>query len=163
MFTEPAQPAALPRPVEMPAAFAPDAQRRLLGAVAATIAAALLGVAAWLRPADDGIGTHMQLALPGCQWVTIMDLPCPTCGMTTAFAHAADGHLLASVRAQPFGALLAIAAAMTLIAGAYVALTGSALASLLPRLWGRRAGWLLAAAVMLAWAYKMLSYKGILP
>jgi hypothetical protein len=147
----------------MPAALAPDAPRRLVGAVAAIIAAALLGVAAWLRPAENGVGTHTQLALPGCQWVTIMDLPCPTCGMTTAFAHAADGHLLASVRAQPLGALLAIAAAMLLIGGTYVALTGSALVALLPRLWGRRAGWLLAAAAMLAWAYKVLSYKGFLP
>src|SRR5690606_33691507 len=51
----------------------------------------VLGLAPWLTPAAAGHGTHGQLGLPPCGWVLAMGRPCPSCGMTTAFAHAADG------------------------------------------------------------------------
>jgi hypothetical protein len=91
-----------------------------------------------------------------------MDLPCPTCGMTTAFAHAADGHLLAAFHAQPFGGLVALATAMALLVGVHVALTGSRVERVLKRLWGRRAGWALIAIIIGAWLYKVITYKGLL-
>jgi hypothetical protein len=100
--------------------------------------------------------------MPACGWITLMDLPCPTCGMTTSFAHAADGHLLASFMAQPLGFLLAIATAMALLLGAYVAITGSRVAGQLGRLWVRGSGWALLAIALAAWGYKVLSYKGVL-
>ena len=62
-----------------------------------------------------------------CGWITAMNLPCPTCGMTTAFAHAANGDMLASLGTQPLGFVLAIATAMSLLLGTYVAATGSRL------------------------------------
>ena len=37
----------------------------------------ILGVAAWLSPSTDGIGTHQQLGLPQCGWIVAADLPCP--------------------------------------------------------------------------------------
>ena len=92
----------------------------------------------------------------------LMDLPCPTCGWTTAFAHAADGRLLTSLATQPFGGLLAIATAMAMLLGLYVAVTGSRVAWIFTRLWGRWTGWLLAGMVLAAWIYKVLSYKGVL-
>ena len=136
--------------------------RRLIGAAVAIACAGVLGVAAWLEPSAGGLGTHESLGLPPCGWITTMDLPCPTCGMTTAFAHAADGRLLAAFHAQPLGALLALATAMALLAGAHVALTGSRLERVLARLWGRRAGWVLAGVVVGAWLYKVITYKGLL-
>ena len=80
--------------------------------------------------------------------------------MTTAFAHAAHGHLLASFLAQPLGCLLAVATAMTFLVSLYVTMSGSRIGSVFTRLWGRHSGWLLAAVVLIAWGYKIVSYKG---
>lgn len=134
--------------------------RRAIAALVALGCAAILGLAAWLTPSPTGLGTHHELGLPPCGWVAIADMPCPTCGMTTAFAYAADGHLLASFLAQPLGFLLALATAMTLMVSAYVAVTGSRLAIMFTRLWRPRSGWVISALVLLSWGYKVLSYKG---
>ena len=32
------------------------------------------------------MGTHQQLGLPPCNFVTLTGYPCPACGMTTSFA-----------------------------------------------------------------------------
>lgn len=134
--------------------------RRLIAAVVAATAATILGVAAWMTPSPTGLGTHRTLNLPPCGWIAVADLPCPTCGMTTAFAHAADGNLIASFHAQPMGFMLAIAVAVTLLVSVQVAITGSRLGWIFTRLWGRRSGWALALLVIAAWAYKIASYKG---
>jgi len=136
------------------------ATRRLIAAVVATACAAILGLSAWLTPSPTGIGTHEQLNLPKCGWIAMADMPCPTCGMTTAFAHAARGNLLASFQAQPMGCLLAIATAMTLLVSIYVIMTGSPLARVFLRLGSTYSGWALAIMVLAAWAYKIVSYKG---
>ena len=106
-------------------------RRRLIGAVVAVFAVGALGVAAWLEPSPDGLGTHSQvLNMPPCGWIAMIDLPCPTCGMTTSFAHAAEGNLLEAFVVQPMGAFLSVVVAMALVVGLYVALTGSRVASL---------------------------------
>jgi hypothetical protein len=135
-------------------------RRRAYGAIVAIVAAALLGVAAVMTPSTAGIGTHTRLGLPPCTWVTFMDLPCPTCGMTTAFAHAADGNLVGSFLTQPLGAVLALATAMAFLVGGYVAITGSRVGGLFPQLWGRRFTLGLVLFVLGAWGYKILAYKG---
>ncbi len=136
-------------------------RRRLIGAAVAVGAAAVLGVAAFLDPSPAGLGTHTSLNLPGCTWIAIMDVPCPTCGMTTAFAHAAIGDLAASLYTQPLCFLLAIAAAGALLVGSYVAWTGSRVAAMFGALWGRSSGWWLAGLAVGAWVFKILTYKGI--
>ena len=124
-------------------------------------AVAVLALAAWLTPAPSGLGTHRQLGeLPACGWIAVADLPCPTCGMTTAFAHAANGNLIASFLAQPLGCLLAICVAMTLLGSVYVCITGSRLERALAPLCGRRMAWAVSTLVVAAWLYKIVSYKG---
>ncbi|MDY7108015.1 MAG: DUF2752 domain-containing protein [Planctomycetota bacterium] len=149
------------RAAARPAAGA-TTRRRLAGSIVALGSLMMLLVAALLEPSADGLGTHRQFHLPQCGWITLMDTPCPTCGWTTAVAHAADGDLLSSFLCQPMGCLLAVGTAMAGLVGAYVAVTGSAVASMLRRLWGPYTGWLLAAIVVLAWIYKILSHKGVL-
>lgn len=136
------------------------AVRRLIAAAVAFGSGAVLAVAAWLTPSAAGVGTHQQLHLPACGWIAIADMPCPTCGMTTAFAHAAHGHLWLSFVAQPLGCTLAIATAMAFLVSIYVVLTASHVGWAFTRLWGRSSGWMLSAIVVAAWAYKFLSYKG---
>ena len=97
-----------------------------------------------------------------CGWIVLMETPCPTCGMTTAFAHAANGNLLAAVRTQPFGSALAVATAMALLISIHVALTGSRLGGLFARMWRPRTIWVLGSFAIVSWGYKILSYKGLL-
>lgn len=134
--------------------------RRLIAAAVAIMAACILGLAAVMTPSPIGLGTHRSLNLPPCGWIAVADLPCPTCGMTTAFAHAANGNFLASFHAQPMGFILAIAVAVTLLVSIQVAITGSRLGWIFTRLWGKRMGWAVATMVVVAWGYKVLAYKG---
>ncbi len=66
----------------------------------------LLGIASGLEPEPSGLGTHRQLGLPPCSFQVRTGQPCPTCGMTTAFAWMVRGRLWEAWRAQPAGCLL---------------------------------------------------------
>ncbi len=142
-----------------PAESSSTTLRRVIGGAVALGSTTLLGLAAWLEPASAGLGTHSQLNLPPCGWILTMDLPCPTCGMTTAFATAADGNLVGAFVAQPMGATLAIGTAMALFVGAWTAATGSRVARLFGRLWTRRTAWIVGGAFVAAWVYKIVAYK----
>ena len=138
------------------------ARRRLAGALVAAAAASILGVAWWLEPSVAGMGTHQQMGLPPCGWVAGMGIPCPTCGMTTSYALAADGRLGASVVNQPAGALLALATAMALIVGVHTAITGASTHLLLLRLWRWWMAWMLIGILVGAWIWKLLLMKGVI-
>jgi hypothetical protein len=90
------------RPVARPGAARFWAALVLIGCVA------LLGVAAYLKPDPRGYGTHQQLGAGPCGMLVMTGLPCPTCGMTTAFAYTVRGQFLQAFRAQPAGFLLAV-------------------------------------------------------
>src|SRR5690348_9267919 len=96
-----------------------------LGALAlAGACAAVLIIAARLQPSPDGLGTHTELGLNRCYWIQQWNLPCPSCGMTTSFAHFAHGQLLGSFYVQLMGAVLAILTTATFWGALYIAWTG---------------------------------------
>jgi hypothetical protein len=130
-------------------------QDRLLAAAGAAACIALLLVAAALTPSDEGLGTHTDLGMPECGWITAFEKPCLTCGMTTSFSHAADGQFLAAAAAQPAGALLAVAAAAGFWTCLHAALFGSRIARLFATLWRPRFIIAGAAILLLAWFYKL--------
>ncbi|MFZ1932598.1 MAG: DUF2752 domain-containing protein [Thermoguttaceae bacterium] len=70
----------------------------------------LLATAAVLRPNPTGHGTHQQLGLPPCTFWTLFHRPCPTCGMTTAWAYLMRGKWLDACRVNAGGALLGVLA-----------------------------------------------------
>lgn len=70
----------------------------------------LLALAALLCPSPLGHGTHRQLGLPPCTFLVLFGRPCPTCGMTTAWAHLAQGQWGDAARANLGGALLGLGA-----------------------------------------------------
>ncbi|MSR69632.1 MAG: DUF2752 domain-containing protein [Phycisphaerales bacterium] len=122
----------------------------------------LLAVAAWLQPAAAGVGTHTQLGIPVCTWITTLAIPCPSCGMTTAFALAADGRLIDSLRTQPLGFLLAIATAALVVVTGYAAVTGSQLVGVVAKSLQPAGWWLLGGALLLSWGYKILVFRGVI-
>ena len=143
-----------------PPKCAPANVRWMSAAVAA--AALTLLVVAWvLNPDSDGIGTHQQLGLPECGWIQAANLPCPSCGMTTAFSHAAHGDLVGSFVAQPMGMILALATAIAVVAGIHTAATGSMLGPFLGSFFGPRLLWIALALGALAWIWKIASHRGI--
>ncbi len=78
-------------------------------------ALALLGMlvfAMWLTPDPRGFGTHEQLGLPPCLLRYYTGVPCPFCGMTTAFSLMAHGRVQESFVIQPAGAFAFLCAAI---------------------------------------------------
>lgn len=144
-----------PRPVRA------ERVERLFAALSALAMLSVLALAAWLQPADRGHGTHEQLGLQPCTWVSLLNSPCPTCGMTTAFAHAARADFASSFVAQPLGCLLALGAATTFWFSLHVAITGSTIGRALANLLGRRLLWLALAALLGAWGYKIATWPGL--
>ena len=136
--------------------------RRWVGVLVACLSGGLLLVAAWLDPSPNGHGTHMQLGMMPCGWVMHAGIPCPSCGMTTAFSHAADGDLAASFVAQPFGMILAVATGIVVVVGGFTAATGSTLAPFLAGMVGPRVGWLALVLLLLAWGWKIVDHRGLL-
>lgn len=79
----------------------------LVGAVVV----ALLAISLRLTPDPYGLGTHQQLGLPQCSVRQFLGIRCPSCGMTTSWAHMVRGQVLSAAKANCGGALLALLAA----------------------------------------------------
>jgi hypothetical protein len=142
---------------------APRSERVLLGILSAA-AILVLAIASSLAPDPRGFGTHEKLGLPPCGLLRMTGIPCPSCGMTTSFAHAVRLELVESARAQPLGLLLAFATAALAIAGPVLTALGTPAFSRIPDGVSRRAGFALLAAIVLAWAYKIVvTLKGAAP
>lgn len=76
---------------------------------------ALLGTACYLHPDPHGYGTHRQFGGGPCGMLVMTGLPCPTCGMTTAFAHTVRGQWLRAAWVQPAGFVLALGTIVTAV------------------------------------------------
>jgi hypothetical protein len=123
------------------------------------MASCVLGIARWLTPSPTGVGTHERLGLPPCLFLKFFGLPCPSCGLTTSFAHAARFHFVRSALTQPFG--LAAFLMMVLLVPASLVL------------WQRRVPvnralqargvdalmYAMVALYLIGWVYKMASMR----
>ncbi len=70
-------------------------------------------IACNLHPYDaDGrpqtMASHTQLGMPPCEFYVIFRKPCPSCGLTTSFSLLLHGDILASLRANAVGTLMAL-------------------------------------------------------
>lgn len=128
--------------------------------VCAAACLGVLGLAAWMDPNPDGHATHTQLGLPSCQWVAALGKPCPTCGMTTAFAHAAEGSYLAALVAQPLGLLLALGSATVFWGALHGAITGVRVPHVALRGVNGRSLLALLGLGLASWAYKLATWPG---
>ncbi len=104
-------------------ALRPQRARRVAGAVLVACVA-VLAVAAWLEPDPAGYGTHRQLGMSACGMMATTGVPCPTCGMTTAFSLAIRGRWIEAFKAQAAGTLLVVLVGLTCAVSGSVLLTG---------------------------------------
>jgi hypothetical protein len=127
-------------------------------AVALLVAMSCLGVlivAAKLNPSGSGVGSHRQLGLADCQFESRTGLPCPTCGMTTSFAHFVRGQVVGSFWVQPMGMVLALITTMVFWVGLYVALSGRPAYRLLNLVPAKYYLWPMLIFGVAAWGWKI--------
>jgi hypothetical protein len=129
---------------------------RFYAALICLACAGILGLAAWLKPDPKGYGTHRQLGFGKCGMLITTGLPCPTCGMTTAFAYAVRGRLIKSFLAQPAGMVLALGTMLAAIVSGWVSFTGRMPRIRIPMITTYRL--LLAMLVLLigGWGFKII-------
>lgn len=137
------------------------ARDRLIAVAVAVFAGGMLVVAASLTPAADGHGTHEQLGLAPCTAMRLHHVPCPTCGMTTAFAWFVRGDLAAALRAQVLGTVLAAAALLAALGGLTMAVTGVHFGPALRRLFIDRLDWVWVLAVLAAGSWGLKAWLTI--
>ena len=133
---------------------------RLAAVAVALLAAVPLVVACGLVPAASGMGTHLQLGLPSCTWPTFFGIPCVTCGMTTAFAHAVRGQWLAAIVSQPAGLALALSCALAAVTGLWSGLLGQPVHRLFRPLARGRTALVAGALLVAAWGWKIAMARG---
>lgn len=132
---------------------------RCLAAMVLVVAVAVLGIAVWLSPAVDGVGTHEQLGLAPCTMMMVSGVPCPTCGMTTAFSHTVRGQWVSALVVQPMGFLLALCTLLAAGISAYALLRGRFWILNLHRV---RPPWIAFGSVgllLLSWVYKIFAMR----
>jgi len=131
------------------------AKSRLIAAMILIGCCTLLGVAAWLQPSSEGMGTHQQLGLAPCGFYAGFGIPCATCGMTTSFAYAANGQLWLAFQTQPMGAVLCLLTAITVMISIWTLYSGMLLTPMLRQIWRPRTFLFLAVGLLLSWVYKI--------
>jgi hypothetical protein len=145
----------LERDVGRPLARA-GGQVRVVAALVMLACCGILGLAAWLTPDERGYGTHEQLGFGRCGMLVTTGLPCPTCGMTTAFAYAVRGRLFRAFLAQPAGLLLALATAAAGLGAAWTVVTGRMPPVRMPFIMPYRLFFGLLVLLLGSWAFKIV-------
>jgi hypothetical protein len=115
-------------------------------------------LALWLNPDPRGLGTHEQLGLPPCTTQALFHIPCPFCGMTTAFSLMVRGQPISAFQCQPAGAMGYAGGVVAALAGLWFAAAGR-YPTFLAKLGRSRVAWAVGIAVIVvAWIYKLVQY-----
>jgi len=136
---------------------------RLRGALLGLPCLGMLWLAHSLAPREAGYGTHENLELPACAFLSRTGYPCPSCGLTTSTAAVVHGEFRKAFLAHPMGfVLVAGLAAVGVLGSAELLLGRNLLRFLRPGAW-----WAVVALVGLlgGWGFK-IAYglsTGVLP
>ena len=131
---------------------------RLLWGLLLCAAVAVLVIARVLHPDPSHLGTHVQLGLPPCAFLTWTGLPCPTCGLTTAFAHMARLEITMAARAHWLGPLLFTVTIAALPLCAFACVRALPFAIVIKRLRLAPLAAIIAAAATVGWFARLLAF-----
>ncbi len=154
----------MPGPEEVPGRGR-SLPRRLVATAILFGACAVLALAAYVKPDPHGFGTHAQLGFGPCGVLIMTGYPCPTCGMTTAFAHTVRGQWGRAFLAQPAGFALALGALVAGLVSAWTLASGRWPQVRLPFVTPYRVFFSLLVLLMASWAFKIVAglVLGVLP
>ena len=134
---------------------------RCVGALVGLACVAIL-VAAWhLEPTWLPFGSETQLSMPSCGLQERTGYPCPTCGMTRAWARAVRGDFVGALQVNMAGAVLVVVCGLGALGGLGTAIGGRNFhgrfvepitTSLRPEQWF----YALLGLILLAWAWNGL-------
>ncbi|MGI5817909.1 MAG: DUF2752 domain-containing protein [Armatimonadota bacterium] len=129
---------------------------RIEAAALLLLAAGVLALSWLLLPSAAGYGTHEQLLWLPCAFRWFTGMPCPVCGMTTAFALMARGQVVAALSAHALGPLLYVATWLLAACAAVALVRGR---SPLPQwLRGARGAKALVAGLAVAWVANVAAH-----
>jgi len=120
-----------------------------------SLSSAVLFIARRLQPSPRGAGTHQQIGLPPCPFLHLTGLPCPSCGLTTSFAHAARLHFYEALVTQPFGLIIFCFTVLSIPLSIYFIRRRIAWSRLI---WSRKTNLAMYAMItlyLLSWLYKI--------
>lgn len=123
------------------------------------LAGSTLLLARWLTPSANGFGTHEQFGLPPCLFFKLTGIPCPSCGLTTSFAHSARLQFYQAFITQPFGVLAFILTVVSIPLFIYLLRRRIAWSNAIH---AKGVDWLvyfLIAVYLMSWLYKIASVK----
>jgi hypothetical protein len=119
------------------------------------VASTVLGVARILHPAEKGFGTHQQLGLPPCFFLSFTGFPCPACGLTTSFAHTVRFNFHEAFITQPFGLIACLATICLIPLSFYLMNRRVAWMSFLTARGSNAVMYATIALMILGWIYKI--------
>ena len=119
-------------------------------------AIAVLVVARSVEPSATGIGTHEQLGLPPCLFFKLTGVPCPSCGLTTSFAHAARLQFYDALVTQPFGLGVFFLTVLFIPLSCYLIYRRVPAERLLYGRWSNPVLYTLVVLYSLGWIYKII-------
>jgi hypothetical protein len=116
--------------------------------------AGLVALGAVLTPSPEGVGTHTALGLPACRMILETGHPCPTCGVTTAFALASHGRWWEALVTQPLGFVLFLGVVGGIVLNVAAAAAGRSWFGLVTVQRAFMALMVLVALTLVSWGYK---------
>ncbi len=119
----------------------------------------VLTIARVLSPSPNGLGTHQQLGLPPCFFHKLTGIPCPTCGMTTSFAHTVRFHFYEAFVTQPFGMLACVLMALLIPLSFVLMRRRVPWLKLLTVRGSNAVMYVLLALFVIAWGYKIWAMR----
>lgn len=119
----------------------------------------LITMGKYLVPSPVGHGTHLQLGLPPCLFLLLTGYPCPSCGLTTSFAHATHFHFAEALATQPFGLIFFLLVVLSIPLSIYALIRRVSWQSLIDSRGATRLVYVLTALYLLSWVYKLRTFS----
>jgi hypothetical protein len=135
----------------------PLLRSRIAWAIFFSIATAVVATAAMLTPSPLGHGTHTQLGLPPCGFLSFTGVPCPGCGLTTAFSHMVRLEVVGAARANAFGVPLFLVTFFSIPVSAAGLVRGWGVLDTLDRMRFERVAVLLALSSIVTWGMRLVA------